>query len=71
MRLKGRYADAIGCFEKLKLPSVEDPGTILYDVGVTHIAAKNKKGALAQYEQLKKVQSALAADLMSQINEMK
>jgi len=70
-RLRGNFSDAIRCFQKLKLPSVEDPGTIIYDVGVTYIASKNKKAAIEQYQQLMKIKSALADDLFRQINALK
>jgi tetratricopeptide (TPR) repeat protein len=70
-RLRERYVDAIGCFQKLKGSTSEDPGQQAYDIGLTYVASKNKKAALAQYEQLKQSKSSLAEDLLSQINEMK
>ncbi len=70
-RLRRNYDQAIRCFQNLKPPSSEDPGQQAYDIGLTYVASGNKKEALEQHEQLKKVGSALAAELMSQINEMK
>jgi superkiller protein 3 len=70
-RLRGHYEAAIACFQKIKIPSSEDPGTTIYDVGTTFVVAKNKKAALVQFEQLKQMKSALADDLLRQINEMK
>lgn len=70
-RLRRNYAEAIRCFQNLKPSSSEDPGQQAYDIGLTYVASGNKKAATEQYEQLKKVESALAAELLSQINEMK
>jgi hypothetical protein len=69
--LRSRYADAIACFQKLTPPSSEDPGQQAYEIGLTYVASKNKKAARAQHEQLEKVQSALAEDLLRHINDMK
>jgi tetratricopeptide (TPR) repeat protein len=71
VRLKGQYDEAISCFQRIKLPSAEDPGQIMYDVGLTYVASKNKEAARAQYEQLKQMKSSLAEDLLRQINDMK
>jgi tetratricopeptide (TPR) repeat protein len=70
-RLRGHIPEAISCFQHLNLPAGEDPGTIIYDVGVTYISSKNKKAALAQHDELVRLQSSLAADLISQISDMK
>lgn len=70
-RLRGRYEEAINCFQKIKVPAAEDPGTIAFDVGATYVAAKNKNAALAQYEQLKQMKSALADELLKGISQMK
>jgi tetratricopeptide (TPR) repeat protein len=70
-RLRRNYAEAIRCFQNLKPLASEDPGQQPYDIGLTYVASGDKKAAMEQYEQLKKVGSALAAELISQINEMK
>ena len=70
-RLRRNYAEAIRCFQTLKPSNSEASGVQAYDLGLAYVASGNKKAALEQYEQLKKVGSALAAELMGQINEMK
>src|SRR5262249_55302211 len=70
-RLRRNYSGAIRCFQTLKPTSTEDPGQQAYDIGVTYVASGDKKGAREQYDQLQKIGSALAAELMAQINEMK
>ena len=70
-RLQGRYEEAIKCFQKIKVPASEDPGTLAFDIGVTYVAAGSKKPALAQYEQLKQMKSVLAEELLAKINDIK
>jgi len=70
-RLRRNYAEAIRCFQTLKPSSSEDPGQQAYDIGLTYVASGNRKAALEQYEQAKKVGSVLATELMNQINEIK
>lgn len=70
-RLKGQYQQTISCFQKIKVPISQSSDTTFHDIGLTHIANKNKKAALAQYEQLKQMKSTLAVDLLRQINDMK
>jgi tetratricopeptide (TPR) repeat protein len=71
IRLRRNYPEAIRCFQTLKPPPEEDPGQQAYDIGLTYVASGNKASALEQYEQLKKIGSALTAELMGQINEIK
>lgn len=71
VRLRGQFADAITCVQKIKLTGSADPAQIPYEIGWTHIASKNKDAALAQYEELKRRNSNLAEDLMRAISEMK
>ncbi len=68
-RLRARYSEAISCFQKI--PDFNDPAQIIYDVGVTYAAGKNKKAALVEYDKLKQIRSFLAVDLLRLINEMK
>lgn len=70
-RLRGRYAEAITYFLKLPQPAAELPGQTLYEVGLTHVAGKNKRAALEQYQQLVRLKSPLADELRNKINEMK
>lgn len=67
-RLLGNYAEAIEYFRKVNYP--EEPGQSPYEIGVVYVVSKNKKAALAQYEQLKKLKSSLAEDLLTRINEL-
>ena len=71
VRLRGKYADAITCVQNIKLTSDADPAQVPYEIGLTHVAGKNKAAALAQYEELKRMKSELAEDLLKVINEMK
>lgn len=68
-RLRARYLEAISCFQKI--PNFNDPAQIYYDVGVTYVAGKNKKAALAEHQKLKQIRSFLAVDLLRLINEIK
>jgi tetratricopeptide (TPR) repeat protein len=70
-RLQNKFAEAIQCFQDLKLPSNVDPTQIIYDVGVTYVASKNKSAALAQYELLKQRNSTFGEDLLRQIDTMR
>ena len=70
-RLRGHYAEAIAYFQKLPQPPTELPGQTLYDIGLTYVAAQNKKAALEQYQQLLRMKSPLADELRNTINEMK
>lgn len=71
VRLRGQYVASLTCIEKIKLPSSADPNQIPYEIGLTHVASKNKDGALVQYEELKRKNSNLAKNLLRAINEMK
>ena len=68
-RLQGRYADAIGYFQKVSFP--DEPGQSHYEIGLTHVASKNKSAALEQYQQLVQLKSPLAEELLKKIKEMK
>ena len=70
-RLRGRYDEAISYFQKLPQPPTEKPGQTQYDIGLTHVASRNKKAALEQYQQLVQLKSPLADELRNKINEMK
>jgi tetratricopeptide (TPR) repeat protein len=70
-RLRAKYTESIACLQGIKLPSSADPAQIPYDLGLTHVASGNKQAAQAQYEELKRLKSSLAEDLLKQINEMK
>lgn len=70
-RLRGRYAEAIAYFQKLPQPPAELPGQTLYEIGLTHVAGKNKRAALEQYQQLVRLKSPLADELRNKIDEMK
>ena len=70
-RLRGRYDEAIRYFQKLPQPPTEMLGQTQYDIGLTYVASKNKKAALEQYQQLVKLKSPLAEELLKKINEMK
>jgi tetratricopeptide (TPR) repeat protein len=70
-RLQGRYDEAVSCFQKLKLPPKEDPGTKIFEIGLTYVASKSEEAARTQFEQLKAMKSPLAQELLRQINEMK
>ncbi len=71
VRLRAQYPEAITCVQNIKLPSNGDPAQIPYEIGLTHLASKNKAAALVQYEQLKKMNPSLAEDLLTAINQMK
>lgn len=68
-RLKGRYVEAVNCFQKI--PNINNPGQIYYDVGMTYVAAKNKKAAMVEYEKLREMRSVFAGDLIKLINDLK
>ena len=68
-RLKGQYADALGYFQKLD-SSKYLPGQASYEAGAVYVASRNKKAALEQYQQLLKLKSTLAEELLKKINEM-
>lgn len=70
-RLRAQYPEAIACFKSVKIPNSGDAGQIPYDVGLTHVASGNKQAALAQYEELKRLKSSLAEDLLREIDQMK
>jgi tetratricopeptide (TPR) repeat protein len=70
-RLRGQYAESITCLQKVKIPSTANSDQIPYDIGVSYVASGNKEAARAQYEELKRLKSALAEILLKQINEMK
>lgn len=70
-RLQAQYVGAVGCFQKLNLPPTEDPGQIIYDVGLTYVADGQKEAARSQHEKLKELKSSLARDLLRQISKMK
>jgi len=70
-RLRNQYAAAIACVQKVKIPSSGDPAQIPYEIGITYVASNNKAAALAQYEELRRMKSSLANDLLRKINEMK
>jgi tetratricopeptide (TPR) repeat protein len=69
--LRGHYAEAITCAQRIKPPSSTVPGQIEYEIGLTYVASQNKKAALAQYDKLKQMKSLLADYLLRRINEMK
>ena len=71
VRLRGQYADSITCFKNVKIPGNGNPAQIPYEIGLTHVASKNKAAALVQYERLKQMESSLAEELLTAINEMK
>ena len=68
-RLRGRYAEAIGYFQKVNFP--DEPGRTQYEIGMTYVASKNKSAALEQYQQLVQLKSPLAEELLKKIKEMK
>jgi len=68
-RLRGQYAEAMGYFQKLDFP--EGPALMHYDMGLTYIATKNKQAALEQHQQLVRLKSPLAEELLKKIQEMK
>lgn len=71
-RLRGNYAEAVAHFQKLPPPPpAELPGQTLYDIALTYVASKDKKAALEQYQQLVRLKSPLAEELLAKINEMK
>jgi tetratricopeptide (TPR) repeat protein len=69
VRLRGHYAEAIDCFQKMSNPN--DPGQTIYELGLTYVASKNKKAALDQYDKLVQLKSQLAEELLKQIKDMK
>lgn len=71
VRLEGHYADAITCVGKLKLPEIADPGQIVYELGQIYVASGDKKAAQAQYEQLKRLKSSFADNLLRELSDMK
>lgn len=71
IRLRGQFGDSITCVQNIKLPSSGDPAQIPYEIGLTHVASKNKEAAFTKYEQLKRMNSNLAENLLRAINEMK
>ena len=71
LRLRSQYSESISCAQNLKLPASGDPAQIPYEIGLTHVASGNKEAAQKQYEELRKLQSSRAEDLLRQINEMK
>jgi tetratricopeptide (TPR) repeat protein len=68
-RLRGQYAESIGLFQKLGAPFGADQS--VFEIGVTYVVSRNKKAALEQYEQLVRLKSTSAEDLLKRINEMK
>jgi tetratricopeptide (TPR) repeat protein len=68
-RLRGQYAEAISHFQKLNFP--EDAGWVSYEIGLTHVANKNRSAALVQHQQLVQMKSPLAEELQKKIKEMK
>lgn len=71
VRLRGQFGDSITCVQNIKVPTSGDPAQIPYEIGLTHVASKNKEAALTQYEELKRKNSNLAEHLLKAINEMK
>lgn len=71
LRLEARFADSLTCVQNIKLPNSSETDQIYYEIGLIHVATKNREAALAQYEQLKQMKSALAQDLLREINELK
>ena len=71
VRLRSQFPESITCFQNIKIPANENPAQIPFEIGLTHVAGKNKAAALAQYEQLKQMTASLADDLLRAINEMK
>ena len=69
VRLRGQFADSITCIQKLQ--GSGDPAQVPYEIGLTHVASKNKEAAFTMYEQLKRMNSNLAERLLRAINEMK
>lgn len=67
-RLRGRYPDSLSFFRNL---ASVDPALGAYEMGLTHISAKNKGEALAQHQELVRLKSFWAEDLLKRINEMK
>ena len=55
------------CLESVKMPGSADPAQIPYDLGLTYVASGNKQAARARYEELKRLKSSLAEDLLTQI----
>ena len=71
LRLRRQYPEAISCLESVKMPGSADPAQIPYDLGLTYAASGNKQAAQARYDELIRLKSSLAEDLLRQINEMK
>ncbi len=68
-RLRGQYAEAISYFQKLGPPFGPDQTT--FEIGMTYVAARNKKAALEQHQQLVQMKSSQAKELLRKINDMK
>jgi tetratricopeptide (TPR) repeat protein len=71
LRLQERYADSMTCVQNIKLPNSSETDQIYYDIGLVHVATRNKEAALLQYEQLKRMNSPLAQNLLREIVELK
>jgi hypothetical protein len=59
------------CVQNIKLPNSSETDQIYYDIGLVHVATRNKEAALLQYEQLKRMNSPLAQNLLREIVELK
>lgn len=70
-RLRGHYDEAIAYFQKLPPPPTATPGQAQYDIGLTHVLSKNKRAALEQYQELVRLKSSFAEELLKKIKEMK
>jgi hypothetical protein len=69
LRLQGRRA--LACVQSIKLPNASDTDQIYYEIGLIHLADKNREAALAQYEKLKQMNSPLAPGLRREIDELR
>lgn len=68
-RLKGQYAEAAEYFRKVNLPG--EPGQPYFEIGVMYVLRNDKRAALEQHQQLVKLKSSLAEELLKKIKEMK
>ena len=71
LRLQARYTDSITCVQNIKLPNSSQTDQIYYEIGLIHVATKDREAALAQYEQLKRMNFPLAENLLREIAELK
>ncbi|HXD30700.1 MAG TPA: tetratricopeptide repeat protein [Pyrinomonadaceae bacterium] len=67
-RISGKYAEAIGHFEKLGAPL--NPDQKLFEIGVTYVLSREKAAALQQYQELIRLKSPLADELAKKIKEI-